>query len=55
MKGGGSRWATGGGACKVIALLPHEAGPFLYRVKSEMENHERVVHEADLAPYGPVA
>lgn len=37
--------------CEVVALLPHEAGPLLYRVRSELESFERVVDEADLAPY----
>jgi hypothetical protein len=37
--------------CQVVALLPHETGPLLYRVRSELESFERVVDEADLAPY----
>jgi len=36
--------------CQVTALLPHEAGPLLYRVRSDAENFERVVDEIDLAP-----
>lgn len=35
--------------CRVIALLPTEGGPLRYRVRSEMENFERVVDEADLS------
>jgi hypothetical protein len=30
--------------------MPHEGGPFLYRIRSEVENFERVVAEADLFP-----
>lgn len=37
--------------CQVVALLPHESGPLLYRVRSELESFERVVDEVDLAPY----
>ena len=37
--------------CEVVALLPHETGPLLYRVRSELESFERVVDEVDLAPY----
>ena len=37
--------------CEVVALLPHESGPLLYRVRSELESFERVVDEVDLAPY----
>ena len=50
MLGGGNRWARAEALCKVTALLPHETGPFLYRVRSESENYERVVAEADLTP-----
>ena len=34
---------------EVVALLPPEAGQVLYRVKSAMEPHERVVGEEQLA------
>ena len=37
--------------CEVVSLLPHETGPLLYRVRSELESFERVVDEVDLAPY----
>jgi hypothetical protein len=37
--------------CQVVAVLPHETGPLLYRVRSELESFERVVDEVDLAPY----
>lgn len=36
--------------CEVVALLPHETGPLLYRVRSDLESFERVVDEVDLAP-----
>lgn len=38
------------GPCEVVACLPHEKGPVLYRVKSWGEGNERVVEEKDLAP-----
>lgn len=38
------------GPCEVVACIPHEKGPVLYRVKSRDENNERVVEEADLSP-----
>ena len=38
------------GLCEVIACLPHEGGPLLYRVKSRNESNERVVEETDLTP-----
>ena len=38
------------GPCEVVACLPHEKGPLLYRVKSRGEGNERVVEEADLSP-----
>lgn len=50
LMGGGRRWAREEGFCLVTALLPHEGGPLLYRVRSEVENYERVVAEIDLAP-----
>lgn len=36
------------GLCEVIACLPHEGGPLLYRVQSRNEANQRVVQEADL-------
>ena len=36
--------------CQVTALVPHETGPLLYRVRSEAESFERIVDEVDLAP-----
>ena len=48
--GGGNHWARPQGQCRVLAVLPHENGPFLYRVRSELESYERVVVETDLAP-----
>lgn len=38
------------GTCEVIACLPHEKGPVLYRVQSSNERNERVVEEVDLSP-----
>ena len=43
--------ARSAAVCQVVALLPHETGPLLYRVRSELESFERVVDEVDLAPY----
>ena len=50
LKGGGNHWARTASTCSVTAVLPRDAGPFLYRVRSEAENYERVVAEADLSP-----
>ena len=38
------------GPCEVLACLPHDRGPLLYRVQSLNERNERVVAEADLSP-----
>jgi hypothetical protein len=38
------------GLCEVLACLPHDKGPLLYRVKCIAENNERVVEESDLSP-----
>ena len=38
------------GPCEVIACLPHDRGPILYRVRSANESNERVVEEFDLSP-----
>jgi len=46
--GGGPIWGRQGAFCHVVALMPHDSGPFLYRVRSEVENFERVVAEGDL-------
>ena len=57
--GVGERLALGRGSmnfarqvavCKVMALIPHETGPLLYRVRSDVESFERIVDEVDLAP-----
>lgn len=48
MLGGGRSWARAEAMCRVTALMPHERGPLLYRVRSEMESFERVVAEDDL-------
>mgnify|MGYP000085350222 CR=1 FL=1 len=50
--GGGYQWSRQGGWCRVVALMPHEGGAFLYRIRSEVENFERVVAEADLVDDG---
>jgi hypothetical protein len=38
------------GPCKVLARLPDENGPVLYRVQCLSERNERVVEEMDLSP-----
>jgi hypothetical protein len=38
------------GPCKVLACLPYDKGPALYRVQSLNERNERVVEEFDLSP-----
>ncbi|QQR39510.1 hypothetical protein [Devosia rhizoryzae] len=38
------------GTCEVVACLPHDKGPVLYRVQSINERNERVVEETDLVP-----
>ncbi len=50
MTAGGRDISRAGSACQVTAVLPHETGPLLYRVRSEAESYERVVVEADLTP-----
>ena len=48
MVAGGRSWARPEGPCRVVALLPHDSGPFLYRIRSEAESFERVISEDDL-------
>ena len=36
------------GPCKILACLPHDNGPTLYRVQCLSERNERVVEETDL-------
>jgi hypothetical protein len=43
------------GLCEVLACLPHDSGPMLYRVQSINERNERVVEEADLSPTSATA
>lgn len=50
LRGGGSTWARPGSVCRITALMPHERGPLLYRVRSELESFERIVAEDDLTP-----
>lgn len=38
------------GPGEVLACLPHDSGPVLYRVQSLNERNERVVDEIDLTP-----
>ena len=52
MTGGGSNWARSEAICSIVALLPHERGPVLYRVQSDLENCQRVVEETDLSSLG---
>jgi hypothetical protein len=49
LRGGGNSLMRVASICEVIAVMPHETGPFLYRVRSDMEQFERIVSEADLA------
>jgi hypothetical protein len=50
MGNGGYSVARAASFCKVVALLPFEGhGSLLYRVRSETEQFERVVAEADLS------
>jgi hypothetical protein len=47
---GGYSIARAASFCKVTALLPYEGhGSLLYRVRSELEQFERVVAEGDLS------
>jgi hypothetical protein len=41
--------ATKGGLFKIVRLLPEAGGVLQYRVKSEIDSHERVVREDQLA------
>ena len=41
--------ATKGGLFKIVRLLPEAGGVPQYRVKSEIDGHERVVREDQLA------
>jgi hypothetical protein len=47
--GSGSSWGRTSGLCKVVAIMPYEGTALLYRVRSELEQFERVVAEAELA------
>ena len=49
MVGGGTTLRRDESICRVTSLLPHEGGPLLYRVRSELESFERVVAESDLS------
>ena len=40
---------TARGSFKIVRLLPEEASVFQYRVKSQLDGHERVVREDQLA------
>jgi hypothetical protein len=41
--------ATKGGLFKIVRLLPEAGGVIQYRVKSEIDGHEHVVREDQLA------
>jgi hypothetical protein len=41
--------ATKGGLFKIVRLLPEAGGVLQYRVKSEIDGHERVVREDQLS------
>ncbi len=50
MAHGGNVVARSAAYCKVMFLLPYEGhGPLLYRVRSDSEQFERIVAEADLS------
>jgi hypothetical protein len=49
MAAGGRDISRGSSPCSVVALLPHEGGPFRYRVRSDSESFERIVDETDLS------
>ena len=50
LTGGGNVLARAGASCKVVALLPYEGkGPLQYRIRSDAEQFERIVAEADLS------
>jgi hypothetical protein len=38
------------GPCEILSCLPHDKGPFFYRVQSQLEGIQRVVDEVDLSP-----
>jgi hypothetical protein len=42
------RASTGGGAYRVMRLLPHDGGDYQYRIKSVGEAYERVAKESQL-------
>jgi hypothetical protein len=39
------------GPCQIIGRLPTQHGKFQYLIRSEYENHERVVKESQLSHY----
>lgn len=41
-----------GGDCKIVRLLPVEAGEFLYRVKCSTDAFERIARESELTISG---
>lgn len=52
MARGSLQIARSAAGCVVVALVPYEAGGLRYRVRSDVESFERIVDEADLAPFG---
>lgn len=52
MAPGGREISRDAAMCCVVFLLPYEGGALRYRVRSDNENFERIVNEADLLPLG---
>lgn len=48
MAPGGRDFSREAAMCRVVFLLPYEGGALRYRVRSDNENFERIVNEADL-------
>jgi len=46
---GGARTGAPGGTWQIVRRLPPEQGQNTYRIKSALEQHERVAGESDLA------
>ncbi len=47
-----SRWSMRGGegSCKIVRLMPADAGENLYRIKCPSEPFERMAKESELTP-----
>ncbi len=46
---GERRAATSGNRYRVVGFRPPEGGEPSYRIKCDLENHERIARESDLA------